>query len=86
MHSDPLFIATSVNNVPNLTFVRANTALITQHQASFDILQTDTEKEKLLISLWESEYQAQLIKQSNVFVGVKFHNNTALSMFLLQWS
>jgi hypothetical protein len=86
MHSISLIISAIVDNRPNLQFIRANADLLNRHSVLFNQLESPLEKEELLTNLWNTEYNAQLIKDTNKYTGVKFHNASALSMFLLEWS
>jgi hypothetical protein len=86
MHSDPLIIPAIIDNCPNSQVIRANAALLNQHFLLFNQLQSSLEKEDFLNDLWNTEYNACLIKDTDKYTGVKFHNAGALSMFLLEWS
>ena len=86
MHCDPLIIPTIIDNCPNSQFIRANVALLDRHSVLFNQLENPLEKEELLNDLWNTEYNACLIKDTSKYTEVKFHNAGALSMFLLEWS
>ena len=86
MQIDPLFLSTVTDNAPNLTFVRANARLINCHSTIFNKLQTDSKRDDLLETLWVTEYNAQLVKDSKRYTGIKFKDKQSLSMFLLRWS
>jgi hypothetical protein len=86
MHCDPLIIPTIIDNGPNSQFIRASVALLDRHSVLFNQLESPLEKEELLNDLWNTEYDACLIKDTGKYTGVKFHNAGALSMFLLKWS
>jgi hypothetical protein len=85
MHSDPLVIPVIINNDPNPQFIRANVELLKKHSMLFDQMQSSQEKEDLLNDLWNTTYNACLIKDSKKYVGIRFHNTSSLSMFLLKW-
>jgi hypothetical protein len=86
MHCDPLIISAIINNRPNSQFIRANASLLNRHSVLFNQLESPLKKEELLNDLWNTEYNACLIKDTGKYIGVKFHNAGALSMFLLEWS
>lgn len=86
MQNDSLFLSIITDDTPNLNFIRANATLLAQHSTVFNSLKTDVEKEELLEKLWDTEYGASLIRNSNKYIGIKFNSNTSLSMFLLKWS
>lgn len=86
MQKDSLFLPIITDNTPNLNFIRANTALLAQHVTVFNSLQTSLEKEELLEKLWDTEYSAKLIRNTDKYIGIRFNSSTSLSMFLLKWS
>jgi predicted RNA binding protein with dsRBD fold (UPF0201 family) len=70
----------------NLWFIRANSALITQHKEELLSQQlTDDARKELLESLWNSVYKVQILKDNNSWVKVKFSNERSMMLFKLQW-
>jgi hypothetical protein len=69
----------------NLWFIRANSALITQHKELLSQQLTDDARKELLESLWNSVYKVQILKDNNSWVKVKFSNERSMMLFKLQW-
>jgi len=86
MQKDSLFLTIIADDTPNLNFIRANAALLAQYSTVFNGIQTALEKEELLERLWNTEYNAELIRNADRYIGIRFNSSTALSMFLLKWS
>jgi len=77
MHVEDLIIDNKVNPM----YIRASSFLLEKYQLHFDQCTNDNEKDKLLSSLWDIEYNA-VVKSKQIF----FNSEKAKTIFLLRWS
>ena len=77
-----IFNKSDINHI----FIRANSAIISQYNESFNNLTTPAEKLLLLEELWKKEYNVTIIKELDTWSELAFDSEHAMFVFQLRWS
>ncbi len=71
------------DNTVNSCFVKANIYLTKNFQQEFELT---TDKEQVLIDLWQSKFKATLEKHNGYFSKIVFQSDKDLTMFNLRFN
>jgi len=77
----PIFKDSSIN----IAFVKANLAVLKKHADIFANIADPYKKTIKLKELWLLEYNIEVQDENNQIKNLKFSNESALTLFLIQW-